>query len=189
MSRMSLTDFEARYRADSDPWGYATSAYERDKYAATLAACGAGPYRHALELGASIGVFSAMLAPRCRCLTTIDGAPTAVEIARRRLGDLQGVQLLTGAIPAAIPDGPFDLVVASEILYYLTIEELAVTLDRLCEQMQSAARLVAVHWRPGGPDRPQTTDAVHATLRREFRLRSVEQRGTDEYRLDVLERR
>jgi hypothetical protein len=130
-----------------------------------------------------------MLATRCRCLTTIDGAPTAVEIARRRLGEVQSVQLLTGAIPGAIPDGPFDLVVASEILYYLTIEELAVTLDRLCEQMESAARLVAVHWRPNGPDRPQTADAVHATLRRECRLHSVKRSGTHEYRLDVLERR
>ena len=61
MSRMTLTDFEQRYRADIDPWGYATSAYERAKYAATLAACGAGPFGHALELGSSIGVFSAAL--------------------------------------------------------------------------------------------------------------------------------
>jgi protein-L-isoaspartate O-methyltransferase len=186
---MSLTDFEARYQAEADPWGYTTSAYERDKYAATLAACGAGPYRHALELGASIGVFSAMLAKRCRHLTTLDGSPTAVEFARRQLAKRPGVQLLTGAIPGAIPNGPFDLVVASEILYYLAVEELAATLDRLCEQMQPSARLVAVHWRPDGPDRPQTTDTVHATLRREGRLQSVERGGTHEYRLDVLERR
>ncbi len=40
MARMSLAEFEARYRADPDPWGYTTSDYERQKYEATLAACG-----------------------------------------------------------------------------------------------------------------------------------------------------
>ena len=189
MARITPAEFEERYRADSDPWGYGTSAYERDKYAATLVACGPGPFRQALELGASIGVFSAALASRCVRLTTIDAAPTAVELARQRLADQPRVRLLTGVIPNAIPNGPFDLVVASEILYYLTVAELDVTIDRLCEQMEPAARLVSVHWRPDGPERPQTTDAVHATLRRQRRLRSVVRGGTDDYRLDVLERR
>ena len=78
MTRMSLADFEARYRADPDPWGYHSSAYETAKYAATLDACGPGPFASALELGASIGVFTARLAPRCRRLITLDAAPTAV---------------------------------------------------------------------------------------------------------------
>jgi hypothetical protein len=83
--RMSLADFEARYQVDPDPWRYASSEYERAKYEATLAACGDGPFAEALELGASIGVFTELLAPRCERLTTIDGAPTAVAAARRRL--------------------------------------------------------------------------------------------------------
>jgi protein-L-isoaspartate O-methyltransferase len=189
MSRMTLSDFEARYRADPDPWGYTTSAYERDKYAATLGACGPGPFAHALELGASIGVFSALLAPCCRRLTTIDAAPTAVEIARRRLTKATGVEILDGPIPSAIPNGPYDLVVASEILYYLTADELDATLDRLSEQTASGARLVAVHWRPDGPERPLTADDVHATLERQSWLQTVQRAGTDDYRLDVLERR
>src|ERR1700733_13474732 len=127
MRRMTLRDFEARYRANPDPWGYTTSGYEQDKYAATLDACGPGPFARALELGASIGVFSAALAPRCQRLTTIDAAPTAVEIARRRLANTPGVAVLDGAIPGAIPAGPYDLVVASEILYYLTPGELEET--------------------------------------------------------------
>jgi 2-polyprenyl-3-methyl-5-hydroxy-6-metoxy-1,4-benzoquinol methylase len=189
MSRMTISDFEARYRADHDPWGYTTRDYERDKYAATLAACGPGPFAHALELGASIGVFSAMLAPRCRRLTTIDAAPTAVALARGRLANTPGVQILDGAIPGAIPDVPYDLVVASEILYYLTGDEFRSTLDRVRELTRPGARLVAVHWRPDGPERPLSAADVHATLQREPWLGSVERADTDEYRLDVLERR
>jgi protein-L-isoaspartate O-methyltransferase len=189
MSRMTLTDFEARYRADPDPWGYTSSVYERDKYAATLAACGPGPFARALELGASIGVFSAMLAPRCRRLTTIDAAPTAVELARRRLSGTPAAEILEGTIPSAIPDGPYDLVVASEILYYLAADELEATLDRLSEQTRPGARLVAVHWRPDGPERPVTADDVHATLRNQPWLKAAASADTDDYRLDVLERR
>ena len=70
-----------------------------------------------------------------------------------------------GTIPADLPDGPFDLVVASEILYYLDADELQATLDRLCELLAPGARLVAVHWRPAGPERPLTAAAVHAALR------------------------
>jgi SAM-dependent methyltransferase len=189
MSRMTLSEFEARYRTDPDPWGYTTSAYERDKYAATLAACGPGPFAHALELGASIGVFTSLLAPRCRYLTTVDAAPTAVALARARLADAPGVQILEGAIPDAIPDGPYDLVVASEILYYLTAGELDATLDRLSEQTRPGARVVAVHWRPDGPERPLTADCVHATLRGQPWLQARRRADTDDYRLDVLERR
>jgi hypothetical protein len=44
--------------------GCGSSPYELVKYGATLEACGPGPFRAALELGGSIGVFSAQLAPR-----------------------------------------------------------------------------------------------------------------------------
>lgn len=189
MTRMTLSDFEARYRADPDPWDYTTSAYEQSKYAATLDACGPGPFVSALELGASIGVFSVALARRCRQLTTIDGAPTAVAIARRRLADTPGVKILRGTIPSALPDVPYDLIVASEILYYLTAEEVEATLDRLSELTAAAARVVAVHWRSDGPERPLTADDVHARLRRQSWLRPVQRAETPDYRLDVLERR
>jgi trans-aconitate methyltransferase len=188
MARMSLADFEARYRVDPDPWGYATSEYERDKYDATLAACGEGPFADALELGASIGVFSALPAGRCERLTTIDGAPTAVAAARRRLASVTNVDTILGEIPDAIPIRRFDLVVASEVLYYLTAPELARTLGRLESSMVPTGRLVAAHWRPPGPERPLDADRVDAILREQPWLSPVSTGGTDDYRLDVLER-
>jgi hypothetical protein len=182
-------DFEARYQSEGDPWGYTQREYERDKYAATLDACGPGPFLAALELGGSIGVFSALLAPRCRHLDTIDGAPTAVRDARRRLGDDHQVDVILGQIPDAIPERRYDLVVASEILYYLEAERLDATLDALADRTCSEARLVAVHWRPAGPERPFTADEVHTRLRALPWLRSVVTGGTEDYLLDVLERR
>lgn len=188
MARMSLADFEALYRANPDPWGYTTSDYERRKYEATLAACGEGPFADALELGGSIGVFSELLAPRCERLTTIDAAPTAVALARRRLAGLPHVELILGEIPDAVPVLRFDLVVASEVLYYLTASELGRTVGRLESVMVAGARLVATHWRPAGPERPLDAEQVHSVLRDQPWVQLMAEDGTDDYRLDVLER-
>ena len=40
------TYFTALYAADADPWRFATSDYEREKYAATLAALPRPTYRN-----------------------------------------------------------------------------------------------------------------------------------------------
>lgn len=192
MTRMTLDDFESRYRTDPDPWGYDSSPYERAKYLATLSACGPGPFASALELGASIGAFTALLAPRCTALITLDAAPTAVDLARRRLaGDpaLAHVDARTAIIPAEIPHGPFDLVVASEILYYLDSAELRATLDRLRQVITPGGRLVAVHWRPTGPERPLTAADVHAALRTAGWFQIRRSGHTARYMLDAGERR
>jgi SAM-dependent methyltransferase len=188
MSHMTIDDFEARYRDDPDPWSYESSDYERGKYAATLEACGSEAAASALELGASIGIFTELLAPHCRSLTTLDAAATAVGIARRRLAAHPHVTVLLGRIPDAIPPAAYDLVIASEILYYLTPQVLDRTLERLSSCLVTGGRLVAVHWRPPGPERPFSADEVHARLHEQLWLQSVRSDSTPDYLLDVLER-
>jgi predicted O-methyltransferase YrrM len=185
----SVDHFEAEYRADPDPWRYRSSAYEQAKYAATLAACGPGPFDSALELGGSIGVFSARLAPRCRRLITIDYSPTAVRRARAALAQYRHARMILGAIPEDLPEGTFDLVVASETLYYLDAAALAQTLEVLEARMVPGARLVCVHWRSPGPERPLTAAHVHDEVRRQPWVRRLTTECRPEYLLDVLERR
>lgn len=189
MAHMTACDFEARYRAHRDPWSYTTSAYEERKYAATLAACGLGPFAWALELGGSIGVFSAQLAPRCHHLTTIDAAPTAVAAACQRLAEQPNVDPILGSIPGDIPGRAYDLVVASEILYYLPRRVLDRTLETLRHRLVTGARLVAVHWRPEGPERPFSAEQVHRRLRSQWWLDPSGSDSSSEYLLDVFERR
>jgi SAM-dependent methyltransferase len=186
---MTAADFEERYRREGDPWGYETSSYERAKYAATLEACGHGPFASALELGSSIGVFSALLAPRCTSLVTIDGSETAVAAARRRLAGRGPVMTVVGRIPSDIPPRDYDLVVASEILYYLSPPELEDTLEVTRRHLVAGGRLVAVHWRPPGPERPFDAAGVHDRLHHVPWLAAVTSAVTDDYLLDVLERR
>ena len=186
---MNAAQFELRYRIEGDPWRYRSSEYELGKYDATLSACGAGPFRSALELGGSIGVFSALLAPRCQALTTIDFAPSAVEAARRELAPHPHAQALLGQIPAAIPDDHYDLIVASEILYYLDAVALTATVARLEQTLDPDGRLVMVHWRPPGPERPHSAASVHDTVGALPWLELVEDRSTPDYLLHALERR
>src|SRR6185312_473053 len=111
--------FERLYQASPDPWGYRTSSYEQQKYAATLAAIPRQPVRLCLEVGCSIGVFTALLASRCEHVVAIDFSLSALEYARQNLQGVGNVDLLRASFPEEIPAGSWDLVVCSEILYYL----------------------------------------------------------------------
>ena len=91
--------------------------------------------------------------------------------------------------PRTCPDGPFDLVVASEILYYLTRERARARRSRGCaSRMAPGGRLVAVHWRPAGPERPLDAERGPRLLRARAWLAPDSAAGADEYLLDVLER-
>lgn len=179
--------FERLAAQSVDPWGYATSPYEQAKYRRTLAAL---PARigAALELGCSVGVFTAMLAPRCRSLLALDFSPTALGHAARRLAGVPNVELREAALPAGTPAGPFDAIVCSEVLYYWSPELVADGARRMEAALAPGGALVAVHWRPGDPRRELDGDSVHAILGRTVRLRLAESVCAREYRLDCWRR-
>ena len=181
--------FEARYRADPDPWRTLTDPYESDKRERTLAACGDGPFASACDLGAGTGVLAAALAPRCAQLLALDGAPTAVAEAERRLAPFPHATARTALLPADLPAGPFDLVVASEILYYLQDEDFHTTLRWLTAALLPGGRVVAVHWTGSAPDIARPAAAVGAALAATPGLRPLDPGApTEGFRLDVLER-
>lgn len=181
--------FEDLYQGTADPWDFATSDYERGKYAATLAALSQRRYWHALEVGCSIGVFTRLLSERCDRLTGVDASATAVEAARRRCGDLSHVDFARVAVPGAFPDGEFDLVVLSEVLYYLDEGDLAVLAQRCRAALAPAGEIVLVHW-TGPTNYPLTGDeaarAFIEAMRPTVRVRSRARHP--DHRLDVLRR-
>jgi protein-L-isoaspartate O-methyltransferase len=123
VSRLPDDYFDSMYSQSADPWDLATRWYERRKYAITLALLPQPTYRHAFEPGCSVGVLTALLSERCDHVTATDVAPTALRGAQRRLDDLgrhDRVTLLRRSIDEPWPKGPFDLLVLSEVGYYLT---------------------------------------------------------------------
>ncbi|WP_445149664.1 class I SAM-dependent DNA methyltransferase [Baekduia sp. Peel2402] len=159
--------FEARYRTDPDPWDTLTSDYEREKRRQTLEACGPGPFAAACDLGAGTGALAIELAPRCERLVAFDGAPTAVAAASERLAPFAHAEARVAAVPEGLPDGEsYDLIVASEILYYLDDAALEATMAWIDRALKPGGRLVAVHWTGTAPDLRRDAVAVGDALAR-----------------------
>jgi protein-L-isoaspartate O-methyltransferase len=156
--------FDAMYQDSPDPWGFQERWYERRKYAISLALLPAERYRRALEPGCSIGVFTEQLAPRCDALLSCDVAATAVAAATRRTSQLPQVQVEQRDISRRWPGGPFDLIVFSEILYYLGDHDLTQLLDRATAALTPGGTLLAVHWRHPVADYPRSGDDAHRAL-------------------------
>jgi predicted O-methyltransferase YrrM len=156
--------FDRMYVGTDDPWQLSTRWYERRKYAITLAMLPARRYRHAFEPGCSIGTLTAELARRCDHVTAVDVADAALHGADARLcaaGCRDRVTLTRSSLDAAWPAGPFDLLVLSEVAYYLTAETLAAALRRECPRLLPGATIVAAHWRHDVADYPLSGDAAH----------------------------
>ena len=179
--------FERMYREDADPWDFETSPYEAAKYDRTIAALGDARFRRGLELGCSIGVLTTRLADRCDELVAIDTSATAVRSARERVGP--SVQVLQATLPGELPAGPFDLVVASEVLYYFARDELDELLDAIEAALEPGGTLLAVHWLPATRTYPLLGDEVHEILAARPALHGTHAERHDRYRLDVLTRR
>lgn len=169
--RTSAEFFEAKYRARTDPWSFASDAYELRRYATILEAVGPGPFRRAFEPACSIGVLSAMLAPRCGSLVVTDASATAVAATRKRVAGFPQVGATIMTLPE-MPPGPFDLTVFSEVGYYFRARPLADLVDCLTSHLAPGGRLVAAHWTGHSPDHILDGAAVHRTIDRHPELAS-----------------
>lgn len=134
--------FEKKFRNNIDPWDYTTSPFERYKRGVLLRACGCRTYGRGLELACAIGETTRRLARRCLRLMAVDSSATAVAEARRRLRGFQNVTIRQAVLPGETPRGAFDLIVASEIAYYLDPRELSDLLARLKSALAPAGRIV-----------------------------------------------
>jgi trans-aconitate methyltransferase len=177
--------FDDRYAADPDPWGFEDRWYEKRKYALTLAALPRPHYRRGFEAGCSNGVLTEQLATRCDQLVAYDVAASAVTSARSRLAGAD-VDVVQGGIPARWPEGSFDLIILSEVGYYLDESDMTRVSCRVAESLTTDGHLVAVHWRLPVSDYPSVGDAVHRTLRTSTGLTSLASYLEDRFILEVF---
>jgi cyclopropane fatty-acyl-phospholipid synthase-like methyltransferase len=185
--RLEREYFEELYAGSNDPWEFASSEYERRKYEQTLEVLQEQRFERALEVGASIGVFTAMLAPYCEELLAVDTSERAVALARERLSGQSNVRVEQRTLPEEMPDGPFDLIVASEVLYYLPRETMLQTLQRFEDELAPGGVLLTVHWRKETRTYPLQGDEVHELLKENTTLTNTKTIVEPEYRLDLFE--
>ena len=189
-SSLDESYFRDLYAADPDPWRFETSDYEAGKYAETIAALSGRSYEAALEVGCSIGVLTAQLARRARSLTAIDIADAPLARARARNRADGNILFRKAAFPTETPAGPFDLIVLSEVLYYLSAGDLELACWTVLDRLAPGGDVVLVHWLGETPDYPLTGDQAAEGFIRTVgpALTTIRRTRRATYRLDLLRR-
>ena len=187
---LNLDYFKDIYDRSEDPWNFETSAYEAAKYAATIAALPNKQEERVLEVGCSIGVLTRLLAQRCTHLLAIDVSQKALDIATRRCEHVRNVTFKKASFPKELPADQFNLIMVSEVAYYLSAADWKAAIGALYERLVSGGHIVLVHWLPEVPDYPQTGDEVHDRFEQLMRdkMKSVFSNRTENYRIDVWAR-
>jgi SAM-dependent methyltransferase len=146
--------FDAMYADTLDPWGFETSWYERRKFGLTVASLPKARFRRCLEPGCATGSLTQLLSERCDEVIAYDFVPAVVRAATDRFVDHANVQVRTGEFPTYEPGGSGDLVVWSEVAYYLTDDGVERALAQLDRWLDVGGHLVAVHY-TGETDYPK----------------------------------
>jgi len=150
--------FDDMYRVGADAWATQGSFYERRRRDLVMALLGRPSYPRALEVGCANGYLTSALCERVGHLSALDVSGTAVAHARALA---PAAHIRVGAAPGDLPRGPFELVVLSEIGYFLTPLEWLVTLQRARACLAPEGELVLCHWQRPTVDIPLDGPLVH----------------------------
>jgi SAM-dependent methyltransferase len=118
----TLDHLRSLYANTDDPWDFANSAYEQERFAATRKALMRDHYHSALEIGCGNGALAVHLAPLCQRYTGMDAVERAVVSARERV---PGGTFQMGCYPCPLPGARHDLIILSEVLYFLIPDAIA----------------------------------------------------------------
>ena len=121
-------------------------------------------------------MLSERLAARCDALLGVDIAAAPLARARERV---PRATFERRELPEEFPAGPFELIVHSEVLYY--VDALDAMLDATARELAPGGTLLAVHWLGEA-----ASPAIHARLADRFGAPSLSA-WTVDYALDRWE--
>ena len=177
--------FDAMFDDDDDPWGFETSWYEARKRALTLAVLGRERYGSVLDIGCSTGVLTAELAARADHVTAVDASAAALRRAGTRLRDHAHVELVHGSTGSDLPRTTYDLVVLSEVGYFLTGAELLALLRWVRGVLAPDGEVLLCHWLRPTSDVPLDGPLVHRQARSALDLPLAASYADDDLLLDL----
>lgn len=176
------------YARSKDPWNYERREYERAKYERTIATLNDREFDRALDVGCSIGVLTRMVAQRCQELVAVDTSALAVQRAQRRLAGLRNVSVERSTLPEQMPEGPFDLILCSEVLYYWNRDLLLRAWREFEAALAPEGVLLIVHGRFESNTCPVTGDEVHDLITDNCTLDHTLSVTEQRYRMDRFEK-
>ena len=93
-------------------------------------------------------------------------------------------------IPTEWPNGRFDLIVLSEVLYFLTFRDIAAVAARVLAALDTDGVVLSVNWRGRGDDPCGGDEAATILLNQTHQVLRVASRyHTASYRIELLVRR
>jgi len=143
--------FEGLYRKKPDPWNYENYEFEKEKYLKTFQAI-PDEVETVWEIGSSEGLFTQYLLESGKRVLGVDISATALERAQERLKDYgDRIRLQRLDITKEDIDGTFDLILASEILYYLGGKNILLLLeDKFYRHLRPGGYFLLCHFYPSG---------------------------------------
>ncbi len=180
--------FDQLFAGNDDPWAFRQRWYEQRKRALTLAVLTRPHYTSIFEPGCANGELSAELAARCDRLVCCDTAAAAVALAQARLLGFAHAQVHQSRLPQEWPSGQFELIVLSELCYYLDADDLQRLIDCALKALTDNGQLLACHWRPRIDGCPQTAEQVHEMLAQRLGMAHLVQHHDSDFLLDLWSR-
>lgn len=181
--------FADLYDRNPDPWAISGRWYEQRKRAMVMAALPRRHYQRVFEPGCANGDLTVLLAQRAAELVAWDAVDRAVLTCRAAVACQSGIGSVAvdvATVPDRWPDGTFDLIVLSEIGYYLAAQELDRLLGLAVGSLTEGGVLLAVHWRHAADGYPRTGDDVHAAIAECSGLVPLASYLDEDFALDVL---
>jgi 2-polyprenyl-3-methyl-5-hydroxy-6-metoxy-1,4-benzoquinol methylase len=168
----SVRHFELSYRIDPDPWDVANNLYKRHKADVLLEVVAKRRHKNAIDIGCGPGILTQRLAAHCDHILGIDFSPKAISLAEARSKDNPRIAFAVGDIRNFNHSAKYDLLICSEVLDYMYLQDpqgLENTLEKLAELAAPDAWLVVVG---------SVKDRTLPKLERRFKLMDrVEEKG------------
>lgn len=130
----------------ADPWNYAEDPRESARFRSAIGlldkARNGRIYESAFEVGCAEGIFTEMLASRCKSLLAVDIAHSALERAARRCPGREVTFQSWDVLTSSVPMNP-DLLVLMDVLeYFFRPADVRIARDKLVSALQPGGHLL-----------------------------------------------
>jgi 2-polyprenyl-3-methyl-5-hydroxy-6-metoxy-1,4-benzoquinol methylase len=136
--------FNRFYWLDKDPFGASNSRYELSKQDHLIELLSQRVSQRGLDVGCGNGFLTRRIAAHCLHLHGIDFASRAVKLAQENCKEHAHVSFTVEDIRDYDTQEPFDLIICSEVLYYLQGSALDRVVEKLFRLSTSQTWLVLV---------------------------------------------
>lgn len=138
---------EELFRQITDPWNFEKSVFEYKRYQILLEYIKNLNPKKVLELGCAEGVFTQKLSKICKDITAVEVSKTAIKRAKKRVVKVRFINSDFIKLTPKFEKEFFDLVIASEVLYYLKENDICQFLRTLRTNFLLTSNFWTLAWR------------------------------------------